>query len=112
VVTRAVLRWLAPTTVLLLVAALGGSWWHGQKTGIQKQKDAYELQHLRTLQALAVEAQKIRDQDMEIMMGAVHRETTIRETVREIRIPVATPECIALGAEWVQQANQIMGANP
>jgi len=112
VVTRAVLRWLAPTAVLLLAAALGGSWWHGQKTGIQKQKDAYELQHLRTLQALAAEAQRIRDQDMEIMMGAVHRETTIRETLREIRVPVATPECTALGAEWVRQANEIMGANP
>ena len=97
---------------LLLVASLGGSWLLGQKSGIEKQKNAYELQHLRTLQALAIEAQRIRDQDMEIMMGAVHRETTIRETLREIRVPVATPECTALGAEWVQQANKIMGANP
>jgi hypothetical protein len=106
------MKWLAPTLVLLLVVALGGSYLYGQKNGIQKQKDTYELQHLRTLQALAVEAQKIRDQDMEIMMGAVNRETTIRETIREIRVPVATPFCTDLGNEWVQQANQIMGANP
>lgn len=106
------MKWLAPTLVLLLVAALGGSWWLGQKSGVQKQKDAYELQYLRTLQALAVEAQKIREQDMEIMLGAVNRETTIRETIREIRVPVATPFCTDLGNEWVQQANQIMGANP
>ena len=111
-VTRAFLKWLAPTAVLLLVASHGGSWWLGQRAGVQSQKDAYELQHLRALQALAIEAQRIRDQDMEIMMGAVHRETTIRETLREIRVPVATPECTALGAEWVQQANKIMGANP
>ncbi len=105
-------KWLVPIAVLLLVAALGGSYWYGQKTGIQKQKAAYELQHLRTLRALAVEAQRIRDQDIEIMMGAVHRETTIRETVREVRVPVATPDCTALGADWVRQANQIMGADP
>ena len=110
-VARLAGKWLAPTAVLLLVAALGGSWWHGHRTGVQSQKDAYELQHLRTLQALAVEAQKIRDQDMEIMMGAVHRETTIRERVREVRVPVESP-CAALGDDWVRQANQIMGADP
>lgn len=111
-VARALLKWLTPAAVLLLVAVLGGSWWHGHRTGVQDQKDAYELQHLRTLQALAAEAQKIRDQDMEILMGAVNRETTIRETIREIRVPVATPDCTALGADWVRQANQIMGADP
>ena len=45
------------------------------------------------------------------MMGAVHRETTIRERVREVRVPVESP-CAALGDDWVRQANQIMGADP
>lgn len=110
-VARLAGKWLTPTIVLLAITALGGTWLHGQRHGIQKQRDAYELQHLRTLQALAAEAQKIRDQDMEILMGAVQRETTIRERIREVRVPVESP-CAALGNDWVRQANQIMGTRP
>ncbi len=62
------------------------------------------------MQALAIEAQKIRDQDIEIMMGARDRETKIIERIRTVNVSVPTPDCTDLGAEWVREYNKAISA--
>jgi precorrin-2 methylase len=71
-----------------------------------------DIVRLEALQRMAEESQKIRDQDIMIMMEATQNETRIIERIRTDRVQVVTPDCSDLGDDWVREANKIMGANP
>jgi hypothetical protein len=78
--------------------------------GVSYEKSRQQGHFLRQLQSMVEESRRIRDQDLEIIMGSRDRETIVRERVREVRVPVVTPDCDRLGRDWVSQANRIMGA--
>jgi hypothetical protein len=71
-----------------------------------------EIIRLEQLRKMAEEAQRIRDQDIRLMMEGIQGETRIIERIRTERIEVVTPDCIDLGVDWVREANKIMGTNP
>jgi len=71
-----------------------------------------EIIRLEQLRKMAEEAQRIRDQDIRLMMEGIQGETRIIERIRTERIEVVTPDCTDLGVDWVREANKIMGTNP
>jgi len=72
------------------------------------ERNVQEQRRAEALRRAAEEAERIRDQDLAILMGARDRETIFRERIREVRIDVPTPDCRDLGADWLQQANQAL----
>jgi hypothetical protein len=85
------------------VTAFGSGKFHEQRS--------QELRFYKQLQNAVVEMERQRAEDIEIIMAGTNREPNLRETIREIRVPVATPDCTDLGAEWVRNANKIVGAD-
>lgn len=99
--------WVA---IAALLAALVGVWWHGYATGKSAERTAQEVRMAQALVRAAQEAQRIRDQDIALMMEARDRETRIIERIREVRVDVPTPDCRDLGTDWVREANRAIAA--
>jgi hypothetical protein len=103
-------RYWAPVLIATAFVALGAAsvWVYSQ--GRQHERAVQERERMEALLAMAAEAQRIRDQDMSVLMGAVQREVVIRERIREVRVDVPTPDCRSLGDDWVREANKAIAA--
>lgn len=91
----------------ILMASIAGAFFLGSLNEHRNQ----ELRFYKQLRAAVVEMERQRAEDIDIIMAGTNREPNLRETIREIRVPVVTPHCTDLGAEWVRNANKIVGAD-
>ncbi len=101
-------RFLGPSLVLLAVAALGGSYWYGHRTGTISEREAQELRTAQTLLRAAREAERIREHDLRLAFEARDRETRIIREVREIKVDVPAADCRSLGDDWVREYNRAL----
>ena len=107
-VTRSLLTFALAVGLIVAIAASHGSLY---LQGRLAERHVQEQRRVEALRRAAEEAERIRDQDLAILMGARDRETVFHERIREVRIDVPTPDCRDLGADWLQQANQALTAS-
>jgi hypothetical protein len=101
---------LFPLVVVTLVASLGSSHLLAYRQGRIAERAVQEMHTAAALQRAALEAERIRDQDLAILTGARDRETVLRERIREVRIDVPSPDCRDLGPDWLHAANEAIAA--
>lgn len=95
-----------PVVTIALVGGLGFTHYWTYSKGKTAERTVQELRMAQSLRRAAEQAQKIRDEDINVLMGAKERETRIVERIRTIQIEVPTPDCSDLGPEWLREFNR------
>lgn len=98
------------TLVSSIVLGLGGSHYWAYSKGKTAERTVAELRMFDALRKQAEESERIRDEDIQIMLTLQGQETRIIERIREVRVDVPTPDCSDLGAEWMREYNRAIAA--
>lgn len=98
-------KWI-PIALIGIPAVLGGTWLIAYQKGLAEGKYAAQLDQAEAVnQALADQQQRMRAlhrRDLQIVTASALREQEIRRNVIAIETPVATPDCVDLGPEWLR----------
>lgn len=97
-----------PLVFFALVAGLGFTHYWTYSQGKTAERAVQELRLAQALRRAAEQAQEIRDQDIQVLMGAKERETRIVERIRTVQVDVPTPDCSDLGTEWMREFNRAL----
>jgi hypothetical protein len=89
---------------------LGGSHYWAYNKGKVAERTVVELRMYDALRKQAAESERIRDEDIQIMLSREGEEKRIVERIREVRVNVPTPECTDLGPEWLREYNRAISA--
>lgn len=104
-------KWLLPIAIGVAVVGLGSSHLWMYQSGKKAERQAQELRLAQSLLRAAVEAERIRSQDISFLMESRDREIQIIREIRTVRVDVPTPECVDLGPDWVREANKAIAAS-
>lgn len=88
--------------LFLIFVVLVFSHYYMYTQGKTAERIVQELRSYEILQAALIEAEEIRNQDIEIMMRSIKVETVV---VEKIRTEIVNSDCSDLGNDWLQFYN-------
>lgn len=97
---------------LFLLTLLFSSLFSAFKIGVIYEERNQKIDYLERFKDAVSQMEEQRAHDIELMMTGTARKPEIRETIREIRVAVPTPDCSELGPDWMRIANEILATDP